>query len=110
MHHHSGLGRVFPYNHRSVSAAVTQACDELKIEDLHFHDLRHEGTSRLFEAGLTMEKVDRGPLLHIDVGPIGSANLFLPLGCRYSVPNYTPIRMNCRRFVSKYSMSSSRAS
>jgi len=29
----------------------------LKIEDLHFHDLRHEGTSRLFEAGLTIEKV-----------------------------------------------------
>ena len=52
-----GLGRVFPYNHRSVSAAFTRACDKLKIEDLHFHDLRHEGTSRLFEAGLTIEKV-----------------------------------------------------
>ncbi|AUC97775.1 integrase [Bradyrhizobium sp. SK17] len=52
-----GLGRVFPYNHRSVSAAFTRACDELKIEDLHFHDLRHEGTSRLFEAGLPIEKV-----------------------------------------------------
>ncbi|WFU14335.1 site-specific integrase [Bradyrhizobium sp. CB3481] len=52
-----GKGRVFPYNHRSVSAAFTRACDELKIEDLHFHDLRHEGTSRLFEAGLPIEKV-----------------------------------------------------
>jgi integrase len=52
-----GQGRVFPYNHRSVSAAFTRACDELKIEDLHFHDLRHEGTSRLFEAGLSIEKV-----------------------------------------------------
>ena len=52
-----GWGRVFPYNHRSVSAAFTRACDELKIDDLHFHDLRHEGTSRLFEAGLTIEKV-----------------------------------------------------
>jgi integrase len=52
-----GWGRVFPYNHRSVSAAFTRACDELKIEDLHFRDLRHEGTSRLFEAGLTIEKV-----------------------------------------------------
>ena len=28
-----------------------------EIEDLHFHDLRHEGTSRLFEAGLPIEKV-----------------------------------------------------
>jgi len=52
-----GCGRIFPHNHRSVSAAFTRACDELKIEDLHFHDLRHEGTSRLFEAGLPIEKV-----------------------------------------------------
>ncbi|MCC8947832.1 site-specific integrase [Bradyrhizobium sp. Arg62] len=52
-----GQGRVFPYNHRSVSKAFARACEELKIEDLHFHDLRHEGTSRLFEAGLTIEKV-----------------------------------------------------
>src|SRR5258708_9114197 len=52
-----GYGRIFPHNHRSVSAAFTRACDELKIEDLHFHDLRHEGTSRLFEAGLPIEKV-----------------------------------------------------
>ena len=29
----------------------------LAIEDLHFHDLRHEATSRLFEAGLPIEKV-----------------------------------------------------
>jgi integrase len=52
-----GHGRVFPHNHSSVSAAFTRACDELKIEDLHFHDLRHEGTSHLFEAGLPIEKV-----------------------------------------------------
>lgn len=52
-----GYGRIFPHNRRSVSAAFTRACDELKIEDLHFHDLRHEGTSRLFEAGLPIEKV-----------------------------------------------------
>jgi integrase len=59
-----GQGRVFPHNHRSVSAAFTRACNKLKIEDLHFHDLRHEGTSRLFEAGLTIEKValERFPL------------------------------------------------
>jgi site-specific recombinase XerD len=29
----------------------------LKIEDLHFHDLRHEGTSRLFEAGFSIQQV-----------------------------------------------------
>ena len=27
------------------------------IDHAHFHDLRHEGTSRLFEAGLPIEKV-----------------------------------------------------
>lgn len=27
------------------------------IYDLKFHDLRHEATSRLFEAGLTIERV-----------------------------------------------------
>jgi len=27
------------------------------IEDLHFHDLRHEATSRLFEKGLSTEEV-----------------------------------------------------
>ena len=32
-------------------------CRDLKIDDLHFHDLRHEGTSRLFEMGFTIEQV-----------------------------------------------------
>jgi integrase len=52
-----GQGRIFPHHHKSISTAFTRACDELKIDDLHFHDLRHEGTSRLFEAGLPIEKV-----------------------------------------------------
>jgi integrase len=41
-------GRIFPYNGRSVGTAFRRQCRELKIDDLHFHDLRHEGTSRLF--------------------------------------------------------------
>lgn len=49
--------RIFPYNHKSTSTVFTRACKELEIEDLHFHDLRHEGTSRLFEAGFTIEQV-----------------------------------------------------
>jgi integrase len=49
--------RCFPYNGRSVGANFRRACEEIGIEDLHFHDLRHEGTSRLFEAGLTIEQV-----------------------------------------------------
>lgn len=49
--------RIFPYSHRSAGTAFTRACKDLKIEDLHFHDLRHEGTSRLFEAGFKIEQV-----------------------------------------------------
>jgi len=40
---------IFPYNAKSVSASFTRACPMLGIEDLHFHDLRHEGVSRLVE-------------------------------------------------------------
>jgi integrase len=50
-------GRIFPYNERSIGTAFRRACRKLRILDLHFHDLRHEATSRLFEAGLTIEKV-----------------------------------------------------
>ena len=52
-----GNGRVFPHHHKSAGTAFQRACKHLKIDDLHFHDLRHEATSRLFEAGLTIEKV-----------------------------------------------------
>ncbi len=52
-----GNGRVFPYYHRSVGAAFRRACKGLGIEDLRFHDLRHEATSRLFEAGLSIPQV-----------------------------------------------------
>lgn len=48
---------VFPFNHRSVGAAFTRACQFLQIQDLHFHDLRHEATSRLFEAGYSIQEV-----------------------------------------------------
>ena len=49
--------RIFPYHHKSAGTAFTRACQDLAIKDLHFHDLRHEGTSRLFEAGFAIEQV-----------------------------------------------------
>lgn len=49
--------RIFPYNPDSISAAFTRACTRLKIDDLHFHDLRHEATSRLFEQGYDIPRV-----------------------------------------------------
>jgi len=51
------MERIFPYSGKSVGTAFRRACVELKIEDLHFHDLRHEAASRLFEAGFTIEQV-----------------------------------------------------
>lgn len=49
--------RIFPYNSKSVSNVFTRACGRLGIVDLHFHDLRHEGASRLFEAGFQIHQV-----------------------------------------------------
>lgn len=45
---------IFPYTTDAISAAFTRACHVLGIEDLHFHDLRHDGVSRLFEMGRTI--------------------------------------------------------
>lgn len=53
----TATSRIFPYNGRSVGTAFRRQCRGLRIHDLHFHDLRHEGTSRLFEAGFTIEQV-----------------------------------------------------
>ena len=50
-------GIIFPYKSTSISAAFTRACKVLDIEDLRFHDLRHEGVSRLFEMGHTIPQV-----------------------------------------------------
>lgn len=49
--------RIFPASHDAISAAFTRACQFLGIEDLHFHDLRHDGVSRLFEMGWTIPQV-----------------------------------------------------
>ncbi len=50
-------GRIFPYNEKTVSTLFTRAVDECKIDDLHFHDLRHEAASLLFEAGYEVQQV-----------------------------------------------------
>lgn len=54
--------RIFPYQPDTISAAFTRACYATGIntkdmpdeQRLHFHDLRHEGISRLFEMGRTI--------------------------------------------------------
>lgn len=42
---------IFPFTTDAISAQFTRACQWLDIEDLHFHDLRRAGVTRLFEMG-----------------------------------------------------------
>ncbi len=49
--------RIFPVHEQTLSKYFKEACDSLGIPDLHFHDLRHEGTSRLFEQGYEIQQV-----------------------------------------------------
>ena len=50
-------GRIFPVTEGTIGSIFPRACNVLSIEDLHFHDLRHEGISRLFEQGYRIEQV-----------------------------------------------------
>ncbi len=52
-----GNALIFPYLPDTVSTIFPRACNRLKIEDLHFHDFRHEGVSRLFEKGYAIQQV-----------------------------------------------------
>lgn len=49
--------RVFPYCSDTISSTFTRATRFLGIDDLRFHDLRHEGITRLFEMGRTIPQV-----------------------------------------------------
>lgn len=53
----AGESRIIPYNPRSAGTSFTRACSALKIEDLCFHNLRHEATSRLFKQGCDIPEV-----------------------------------------------------
>lgn len=50
-------GRVFPTTQEAVRLAFERAVKRAKLEDFHFHDLRHEAVSRLFEKGLNIMEV-----------------------------------------------------
>lgn len=52
-----GDDRIFPIHPQTLSKYFKQACDALSIVDLHFHDLRHEGASRMFEQGFDIPEV-----------------------------------------------------
>ncbi|RJL50248.1 site-specific integrase, partial [Pectobacterium carotovorum] len=48
---HHATGSVFTYTSSGFKSAWRIALQSLLIDDLHFHDLRHEAISRLFELG-----------------------------------------------------------
>ena len=50
-------GRVFPFPEQRVCTMFAHACDASQIRDLRFHDLRHDGISRLFEHGYDIPQV-----------------------------------------------------
>mgnify|MGYP000290529765 CR=1 FL=1 len=50
-------GRLFPIHPQTLSKYFLEACRALGIPDLRLHDMRHEGTSRLFEAGYEIHQV-----------------------------------------------------
>ncbi|QHI99333.1 tyrosine-type recombinase/integrase [Xylophilus rhododendri] len=49
--------RIFPIHPQTISKYFKDACRELGVPDLHLHDMRHEGTSRLFEEGFEIQEV-----------------------------------------------------
>ena len=49
--------KIFPYDARMVYKAFAMAAERAGVEDIRWHDLRHEGVSRLFERGLDMMAV-----------------------------------------------------
>ena len=49
--------RIFPITPLALRLAWVRLTKRAKIDDLHFHDLRHEAISRFFEKGLTVPEV-----------------------------------------------------
>lgn len=52
-----GDPRIFPVHPQTVSKYFRETCVALGIPDLRLHDMRHEGTSRLFEEGYAIQEV-----------------------------------------------------
>lgn len=49
--------RIFAIEAGTLSKYFTESCRALAIPDLHLHDMRHEGTSQLFEQDYTIPQV-----------------------------------------------------
>lgn len=52
-----GEDKVFNITAHAITIAFSRACKRASLRNLHFHDLRHEAISRLFEKGLSLAEV-----------------------------------------------------
>ena len=50
---------LLPFSSATISTEFHMACKHLGIEDLRFHDLRHEGCTRLAEKGFTVPQIQQ---------------------------------------------------
>ena len=50
-------GKVFPIHFEGLKSLWRRGMKRADLQNLHFHDLRHEATSRFFELGLTIVEV-----------------------------------------------------
>jgi len=80
-------GLLLPLNPKMISKYWTEACHMLGIDDLHFHDLRHEGLSRLSEDGYTVPELQQVSLhdswgslsIYVNMRPVRGKRLeYLP--------------------------------
>jgi integrase len=53
----TGPGSIFPLSMEAVKLAWVRLTKRAGLDDLHFHDLRHEAVSRFFERGLAVPEV-----------------------------------------------------
>lgn len=92
-------GRVFPYEPKTAGTSWTRAMHVLDIHDLHFHDLRHEGCSRLAESGLSIPEIQQVSLhdswssLQIYVNPFQSPSAKKSGHARSSSVHFDPAKM-----------------
>lgn len=56
---HGRADTIIPGKAYSISNRFTETCKLLGIEDLHWHDLRHEGVTRLAEQGMTIPQMQQ---------------------------------------------------
>lgn len=50
---------ILPLNPKSLGKEFREACKMLGIDDLRFHDLRHEGCTRLAEQSFTLPEIQK---------------------------------------------------